>query len=56
MQYSAIFLLFNDGAFEGQLALKFSQWANSELADKGNGLRGFELADPDGYILFFGRP
>lgn len=26
------------------------------LSDTGDGLRGFELADHDGYVLFFGRP
>jgi catechol 2,3-dioxygenase-like lactoylglutathione lyase family enzyme len=26
------------------------------LQDDGDGLRGFELADADGYVLFFGRP
>lgn len=26
------------------------------LRDDGDGLRGFELADADGYVLFFGRP
>jgi catechol 2,3-dioxygenase-like lactoylglutathione lyase family enzyme len=26
------------------------------LEDTHDGLRGFELEDPDGYILFFGRP
>jgi catechol 2,3-dioxygenase-like lactoylglutathione lyase family enzyme len=26
------------------------------LADTHDGLRGFEVADPDGYVLFFGRP
>jgi catechol 2,3-dioxygenase-like lactoylglutathione lyase family enzyme len=26
------------------------------LADTQDGLRGFELKDPDGYVLFFGRP
>ncbi|TWB80223.1 glyoxalase/bleomycin resistance protein/dioxygenase superfamily protein [Nitrospirillum amazonense] len=26
------------------------------LQDTGDGLRGFELRDPDGYTLFFGRP
>jgi catechol 2,3-dioxygenase-like lactoylglutathione lyase family enzyme len=26
------------------------------LKDTDDGLRGFELADPDGYVLFFGRP
>jgi catechol 2,3-dioxygenase-like lactoylglutathione lyase family enzyme len=26
------------------------------LKDTHDGLRGFEICDPDGYILFFGRP
>lgn len=26
------------------------------LADNSDGLRGFEIEDADGYILFFGRP
>src|SRR5262249_1261793 len=26
------------------------------LRDTHDGLRGFELKDPDGYVLFFGRP
>lgn len=26
------------------------------LKDTDDGLRGFELTDPDGYVLFFGRP
>lgn len=26
------------------------------LQDTEDGLRGFELADPDGYVLFFGHP
>lgn len=26
------------------------------LTDTDDGLRGFELQDPDGYVLFFGRP
>jgi catechol 2,3-dioxygenase-like lactoylglutathione lyase family enzyme len=26
------------------------------LEDTGDGLRGFELTDPEGYVLFFGRP
>ncbi|SNT27653.1 Uncharacterized conserved protein PhnB, glyoxalase superfamily [Granulicella rosea] len=27
----------------------------SPLQDTHDGLRGFEIADPDGYVLFFGR-
>src|SRR5262249_9071403 len=26
------------------------------LADTSDGLRGFEITDPDGYVLFFGEP
>ena len=26
------------------------------LQDTTDGLRGFEVTDPDGYVLFFGRP
>jgi catechol 2,3-dioxygenase-like lactoylglutathione lyase family enzyme len=26
------------------------------LKDTSDGLRGFEVTDPDGYVLFFGRP
>jgi catechol 2,3-dioxygenase-like lactoylglutathione lyase family enzyme len=29
---------------------------SAPLADTDDGLRGFELADADGYLLFFGRP
>jgi catechol 2,3-dioxygenase-like lactoylglutathione lyase family enzyme len=29
---------------------------SSPLEDTADGLRGFELQDPDGYVLFFGRP
>jgi len=29
---------------------------SSQLKDTHDGLRGFEVADPDGYVLFFGRP
>lgn len=28
----------------------------SSLKDTHDGLRGFEISDPDGYVLFFGRP
>ncbi len=29
---------------------------STPLQDTHDGLRGFEISDPDGYILFFGRP
>jgi catechol 2,3-dioxygenase-like lactoylglutathione lyase family enzyme len=29
---------------------------SAPLADTHDGLRGFEITDPDGHVLFFGRP
>lgn len=29
---------------------------SNPLTDTSDGLRGFEITDPDGYTLFFGRP
>ena len=29
---------------------------STPLEDTHDGLRGFEICDPDGYLLFFGRP
>lgn len=29
---------------------------SNPLKDTTDGLRGFEITDPDGYVLFFGRP
>jgi catechol 2,3-dioxygenase-like lactoylglutathione lyase family enzyme len=29
---------------------------SAALEDTHDGLRGFEVTDPDGYVLFFGRP
>lgn len=29
---------------------------SARLSDTHDGLRGFEICDPDGYVLFFGRP
>jgi catechol 2,3-dioxygenase-like lactoylglutathione lyase family enzyme len=29
---------------------------SAPLKNSSDGLRGFELRDPDGYVLFFGRP
>jgi catechol 2,3-dioxygenase-like lactoylglutathione lyase family enzyme len=41
------------------LAAEFVQHGavfTSPLADTHDGLRGFEVTDEDGYVLFFGRP
>ena len=41
------------------LAAEFTQKGttfSSPLKNTSDGLRGFEVTDPDGYVLFFGRP
>ena len=41
------------------LAAEFSSrsvGSSEPLKDTDDGLRGFELRDADGYVLFFGRP
>jgi hypothetical protein len=41
------------------LAAEFSKRGapfSKPLEETADGLRGFEVADPDGYVLFFGRP
>jgi catechol 2,3-dioxygenase-like lactoylglutathione lyase family enzyme len=41
------------------LAAEFSSRGvefSDPIKDTGDGLRGFELKDADGYVLFFGRP
>jgi hypothetical protein len=41
------------------LAAEFADHAaafSEPLQDTHDGLRGFEITDPDGYVLFFGRP
>jgi catechol 2,3-dioxygenase-like lactoylglutathione lyase family enzyme len=41
------------------LAAEFAQYGaafSTPLKDTHDGLRGFEICDPDGYVLFFGRP
>lgn len=41
------------------LALEFTDHGavlSGSLKDTPDGLRGFEVCDPDGYVLFFGRP
>jgi catechol 2,3-dioxygenase-like lactoylglutathione lyase family enzyme len=41
------------------LAVEFAQLGATfsvPLRDTHDGLRGFEITDPDGYVIFFGRP
>lgn len=40
-----------DAEFAGRGAVP-----SKPLKDTSDGLRGFEITDPDGYVLFFGRP
>ena len=42
-----------------ELAAEFAERGaafSMPLQDTHDGLRGFEISDPDGYVLFFGRP
>jgi catechol 2,3-dioxygenase-like lactoylglutathione lyase family enzyme len=46
-------------ALATEFAARFSNGAaafSAPLEDTHDGLRGFEICDPNGYILFFGRP
>ena len=38
------------------LAIERGAAFSTPLEDTHDGLRGFEVTDPDGYVLFFGRP
>jgi catechol 2,3-dioxygenase-like lactoylglutathione lyase family enzyme len=38
-----------------ELAMRGTSF-HREICDRDDGLRGFEIADADGYVLFFGRP
>ena len=42
-----------------ELAAEFAEHGaafSAPLEDTHDGLRGFEICDPEGYVLFFGRP
>ena len=42
-------------ALAAEYATRGAPFSNP-LKDTTDGLRGFEVTDPDGYVLFFGRP
>ena len=42
-------------ALAAEFAGRGAEFSNP-LKDTADGLRGFEITDPDGYVLFFGRP
>jgi catechol 2,3-dioxygenase-like lactoylglutathione lyase family enzyme len=46
-------------ALAAEFAGRFAEGSaafSTPLEDTHDGLRGFEICDPDGYVLFFGRP
>lgn len=55
LRWDAYFYVPDPDALSAEFASRGVAFA-SALKDTHDGLRGFELADPDGYILFFGRP
>lgn len=55
LRWDAYVYVPDPGALSAEFASRGVTFASS-LKDTHDGLRGFELADPDGYILFFGRP
>jgi catechol 2,3-dioxygenase-like lactoylglutathione lyase family enzyme len=42
-------------ALAAEFAARGAPFSNP-LKDTADGLRGFEVTDPDGYVVFFGRP
>jgi catechol 2,3-dioxygenase-like lactoylglutathione lyase family enzyme len=42
-------------ALAGELASRYVTFHRT-IRDRDDGLRGFEVQDPDGYVIFFGRP
>jgi catechol 2,3-dioxygenase-like lactoylglutathione lyase family enzyme len=54
-RWDAYLLVPEPDALAAEFAAKGLTFSDS-LKDTHDGLRGFELTDPDGYVLFFGRP
>jgi catechol 2,3-dioxygenase-like lactoylglutathione lyase family enzyme len=54
-RWDAYLLVQDPDALAAEFAAKGATFSDS-LKDTHDGLRGFELNDPDGYVLFFGRP
>lgn len=55
MRWDAFVLTSDPEALAAEFARRKVRFA-TPLADTHDGLRGFELADVDGYVLFFGCP
>ena len=54
-RWDAYFLVPDPDALAAEFEERGVSFSDS-LKDTHDGLRGFELTDPDGYVLFFGRP
>lgn len=55
MKWDAYVSVSDPDALAGEYARRGLSFHKS-LADTSEGLRGFEVRDPDGYVLFFGCP
>jgi catechol 2,3-dioxygenase-like lactoylglutathione lyase family enzyme len=53
--WDAFVFVADPDALAAELATRGAPF-HRELHDRSDGLRGFEIADADGYVLFFGRP
>ena len=59
MRWDAFVYAPDPDALAAEFAGRFSDCGAAfsvPLKDTHDGLRGFEISDPDGYVLFFGRP
>jgi catechol 2,3-dioxygenase-like lactoylglutathione lyase family enzyme len=59
MRWDAYVYAPDPDALAAEFADRFTNGAAAfrvPLQDTHDGLRGFEISDPDGYVLFFGRP
>ncbi len=55
MRWDAYSYVADPDELAAELAERGAVFSNP-LKDTSDGLRGFEITDPDGYVLFFGRP
>lgn len=55
MRWDAYFSVPDPDALAAEFAGRGVEFS-TPLQDTHDGLRGFEIRDPDGYLLFFGRP
>lgn len=55
IQWDAYVLVDDPDALAAEFETRGAEF-HLPVSDTMDGLRGFEIADPDGYVLFFGRP